>query len=47
MKYYLGADIGTTGTKTMLFDEFGKAVGRGYKEYPLSMPFEGVRTKPQ
>lgn len=42
MKYYLGADIGTTGTKTMLFDEFGKAVGRGYKEYPLSMPFEGA-----
>lgn len=42
MKYYLGADIGTTGTKTMLFDESGKAIGRGYKEYPLSMPFEGA-----
>ena len=42
MKYYLGADIGTTGTKTMLFNENGEAIGRGYKEYPLSMPFEGA-----
>lgn len=42
MKGYLGADIGTTGTKTMLFDGDGNAIGRGYKEYPLSMPFEGA-----
>ncbi|MBQ7332959.1 MAG: hypothetical protein IJW38_01250 [Clostridia bacterium] len=35
MKYYLGIDLGTTGTKTILFDETGKALGKGYKSYDL------------
>ena len=35
---YLGADIGTTGTKTMLFDQSGNVNGRGYKAYDLFTP---------
>ena len=35
MKYYLGIDLGTTGTKTILFDENGKTLGKGYKSYEL------------
>ncbi len=35
---YLGADIGTTGTKTMLFDQSGNVNGRGYKGYDLFTP---------
>lgn len=41
-KYYLGCDIGTTGTKTMLFADDGTALGRGYQDYPLHTPFEGA-----
>ena len=36
---FLGADIGTTGTKTMLFDGNDNAVGRGYLGYKLYTPF--------
>lgn len=39
---FLGADIGTTGTKTMLFDGNDQAVGRGYKGYELYTPFRGA-----
>ena len=39
---FLGCDIGTTGTKTMLFDEADNAVGRGYKGYNLYTPFESA-----
>ena len=35
MKYYLGIDIGTTGTKSMLFDDNGSVVSRGYVPYDL------------
>lgn len=35
---FLGADIGTTGTKTMLFDVDGNVNGRGYKAYDLFTP---------
>ncbi len=35
MKYYLGIDIGTTGTKSMLFDDNGVVVNRGYVPYDL------------
>lgn len=42
MKGFLGCDIGTTGTKTMLFDENNRVLGRGYQGYALSTPFEGA-----
>jgi len=32
----LGVDIGTTGCKTIAFDETGRVVGTGYQSYPLS-----------
>ena len=38
---YLGIDVGTAGTKALLVDGAGKALGRGYREYPLSFPREG------
>ena len=41
MKYYAGIDIGTTGTKTVLFDKNGNAVASAYREYPLYQPQNG------
>ncbi len=35
MKQLLTADIGTTGTKTALFDESGRTIARAYTEYPV------------
>lgn len=32
--YVLGCDVGTTGTKTVLFSSDGKAVKRAYRSYP-------------
>ncbi len=40
MKYYLGIDLGTTGTKSILFDDNGDVIGKGYKGYPLITPSE-------
>ncbi|MBE5744407.1 MAG: hypothetical protein E7358_06860 [Clostridiales bacterium] len=41
MKFYLGIDLGTTGTKTILFDSSGKVLGKGYKGYDLITPKDG------
>jgi xylulokinase len=35
MKYILGVDIGTSGTKTVMFDLSGNAVASATVEYPL------------
>ena len=35
MKYLLGLDIGTSGTKTVLVDEKGKMIASSTVEYPL------------
>jgi sugar (pentulose or hexulose) kinase len=40
MKYYLGIDLGTTGTKSILFDENSNVLSKGYKGYNLITPFE-------
>lgn len=40
MKYYLGIDLGTTGTKSILFSEDSNVVGKGYKGYKLITPQE-------
>lgn len=34
-RYYLGIDIGTTGCKSVVFDESGTALSRAYREYPI------------
>ncbi len=41
MSYLIGIDIGTSGTKTVLFDEQGRALGSATKEYPLYQPQNG------
>lgn len=41
MAYVLGVDIGTSGTKTVLFDNKGKAISSATQEYPLYTPKNG------
>jgi xylulokinase len=36
MDCYVGSDIGTTGTKTVVIDEKGKLLGKSTVEHPLS-----------
>ncbi len=38
MRYVIGVDIGTSGTKTVLFDEFGTVMSDYLVEYPLYQP---------
>ena len=38
MTYYLGIDIGTSGTKVLLIDDEGMPVASATHEYPLSTP---------
>ena len=38
MAYLLGIDIGTSGTKTVLFDEAGNTIESAVREYPLYQP---------
>ena len=35
MKYVIGVDIGTSGTKSVLFDEAGEVISSASEEYPL------------
>ena len=41
MKYVLGIDLGTSGTKTVLFDKEGRVVCSATVEYPMSQPRNG------
>ncbi len=41
MNYLIGIDVGTSGTKTVLFDERGQVVASALKEYPLYQPRNG------
>ena len=41
MAYLIGLDVGTSGTKTVLFDEEGKAIASVTEEYPLHTPNPG------
>lgn len=41
MKYVLGIDLGTSGTKTVLFDENGQELASALYEYPLYQPQNG------
>lgn len=41
MRYVIGIDIGTSGTKTVLFDETGKVISSASAEYPLYQPKNG------
>ena len=41
MKYLIGIDLGTSGTKTVLFDKSGKSVASATVEYPMYQPQNG------
>ena len=41
MRYVLGVDLGTSGTKTVLFDENGIAAASASREYPMDQPYNG------
>lgn len=41
MKYLIGIDVGTSGTKTVLFDEAGREVASSTAEYPMYQPANG------
>lgn len=41
MAYLLGIDIGTSGVKTVLFDENGRTVASAIRDYPLMTPQPG------
>ena len=41
MQYLLGVDLGTSGTKTVLFDSFGKSICSKTVEYPMYQPHNG------
>jgi len=41
MQYLIGVDVGTSGTKTVLFDQRGKQIASKTVEYPLYQPQNG------
>lgn len=41
MNYLIGIDIGTSATKTVLFDEEGTVISSASREYPLYQPHNG------
>lgn len=41
MKYVIGIDLGTSGVKVVLFDEFGSILSNSSREYPLYQPVNG------
>jgi len=41
MKYLIGIDVGTTGTKSVLFDLEGNTVASASREYPMEQPQNG------
>lgn len=48
MRYLIGVDIGTSGTKTVLFDADGAVVASASREYPLYQPQNGwAEQKPE
>ena len=41
MNYVIGIDIGTSGTKSVLFDEKGGVIASSMAEYPMYQPQNG------
>ena len=47
MAYVIGVDLGTSGTKTVLFNETGKVIASHTIEYPMYQPPKRLcRTEP-
>lgn len=48
MRYLIGIDLGTSATKTVLFDEVGNIIASAVREYPLYQPQNGwAEQKPE
>ena len=48
MNYLIGIDVGTSATKTVLFDEAGTVMASASQEYPLYQPKNGwAEQKPE
>ena len=48
MNYLIGIDLGTSATKTVMFDENGTVIASASKEYPLYTPKNGwAEQKPE
>lgn len=48
MRYLIGIDLGTSATKTVLFDEDGRMIASASQEYPLYQPQNGwAEQKPE
>lgn len=48
MNYLIGIDLGTSATKTVLFDEVGNVIASASREYPLYQPQNGwAEQKPE
>lgn len=45
MNYLIGIDLGTSSTKTVLFDEDGNVIASAGKDYPLYTPNNGGQSK--
>ena len=41
MKYCIGIDVGTSGTKTLLMDQTGRVIKTASAEYPMMQPQNG------
>ena len=41
MNYYVGVDVGTSGCKAVAFDESGRQISSGYREYDIISPETG------
>ena len=41
MEYLIGIDVGTSATKTVLFDKKGNIIASASREYPLYQPHNG------
>ena len=41
LQYLIGVDLGTSGTKTVLFDVHGKEIASALVEYPMYQPHNG------
>ena len=41
MNYLIGIDVGTSATKTVLFDENGQVIASASREYPMEQPHNG------
>ena len=45
MNYLIGIDLGTSSTKTVLFDEDGNVIASAGKDYPLYTPTTGGQSR--